>query len=225
MNAQWWKGPWTAVVGLATRCALSTAVVITAWLGSATTALATPVLDQSYICTVSCGGVGFGTQFAAQTFTAGLSGTLSEVNISFLVFNGPGPVDVAIRDVAGGVPGSNILGSTTFLTSSLSMTDPITFPQTVNILAGSAYAIVVHSATHDLNWNDVGLNNDYTSGALLISPTGSSGWFGCGGTPGNCDGSFRTFVEPVPEPGMLLLVGSGLAGLGAWRARRGRGRC
>ena len=31
-------------------------------------------------------------------------------------------------------------------------------------------------------------------------------------------------LQPVPEPGTLLLVGSALAGIGAWRRRRGLGR-
>ncbi|GAB4249257.1 PEP-CTERM sorting domain-containing protein [Deferrisoma sp.] len=34
---------------------------------------------------------------------------------------------------------------------------------------------------------------------------------------------FSSSLQVVPEPGTLLLVGSGLAGLAGWRRRRARG--
>lgn len=180
----------------------------------------TPVLDQSSLEGTS--EFDFGPLFfLGQTFTAGLSGTLAHVNIDLNVSSGPGSVTVTIRDGVGGRPGSTVLGSTAFTSiNELTLTVPITFGTPIDLVAGEQYAIVVKSSAHAMSW--IGAeNNPYQGGAFSISTNGSS-W----SLQSSRDAHFQTFVEPViPEPGTVLLFGSGLlwyaARCRAARARRG----
>src|SRR5688572_2393663 len=111
-------------------------------IGAAPTAHAVSspiVLDQSFIFPPGL-GVGFNgcCKFLAQTFTAGLSGTLYGVNIHVdSVRVSPFPLHVEIRTVGpSGAPSSTILGETTLTSSIAPLSLLITFPQTIEITAG-----------------------------------------------------------------------------------------
>src|SRR5215470_10448573 len=79
----------------------------------------TTVIDQSFTSQTNFGGnINECCKFVAQTFTAGLTGTLAGINLD--VTSGSSfPLHVAIRTVtASGIPGPTILGETTLGSSS-----------------------------------------------------------------------------------------------------------
>ena len=83
--------------------------------------------------------------FVAQTFSAGVSGTLDGVNIDVASNNNTYPLHVTINTVTiSGEPSSTILGDTTLSPNSAPPSLLITFPQVINIAAGVQYAIVVN---------------------------------------------------------------------------------
>ena len=105
----------------------------------------TTVIDQSFTSQTNFGGnINECCKFVAQTFTAGLTGTLAGINLD--VTSGSSfPLHVAIRTVtASGIPSPTILGETTLGSSSAPLSLLVTFPQTINIIAGVQYAIVVN---------------------------------------------------------------------------------
>lgn len=104
---------------------------------------AQPTLDQSFTAPANLSAnINECCRYIAQTFTAGLSGTLAGIAID-IQSTSAFPLHVAIRDVTGNVPGKAILGETTLSTSSTSLSQMISFPQTIAIVAGQRYAIVV----------------------------------------------------------------------------------
>src|ERR1051325_1397113 len=114
---------------------------------SAYPVIAQTVVDQSF--TPSPANLGANINecctFVAQTFTAGLTGTLAGVNIDVSSpTNSPFPLHVAIHAVTiSGEPSSTILSETILSSNSAPLSLLITFPQVINIVAGERYAIVV----------------------------------------------------------------------------------
>ncbi len=189
-------------------------------------------IDQSVIgpVTVTVGG-GFNLVHA-QTFTAGLNGTLAGVSLSLTVVGGP--LTLAITTTvpctptcigvlpAFGVPGT-ALTSTTLNPGTYTLSNLITFPQAIASVAGTTYAILLISS-NTYSWDYGGLssnppnyqNGQALQGQLVCSgfpaPTCNVVWASIiGGTPSGF--LFQTHVNvtpaPVPEPGTLLLIGSG----------------
>src|SRR5436190_13386268 len=116
-------------------------------------------LDQSQPLGPNTSGAFGGTVTVAQTFTAGVTGSLTQVNLMLQAVAAPGPVTVEIRNVAtGGVPNAGpAIGVGTLPATSI---PPVTgvgafisFPLSTPapVVAGTQYAIVV------LNPNPVSL--------------------------------------------------------------------
>ena len=108
---------------------------------------ATTVIDQSSISETNFGGgINDCCKYIAQTFTAGVTGTLAGVAID--VISSPTNslrLHVAIRTVtARGMPSPMILGETTLRSGNAPLSLVITFPQVITIIAGDQYAIVVN---------------------------------------------------------------------------------
>lgn len=203
-------------------------------------AYAIPVLDQSFNGPLSGGGIG-STAPMAQTFTVGLSGVLTGVDLQI----GPGPsnsVAVEILSTNLGVPvdfaplaslsvpnPNNLFAFTHFDFSSFG----------IAVNAGDMLAIGVRSLDPTMG---VGFNGSSASQGVPMY-NGGSGWSRTG--PGNTwqlvsslfptvgeeDFHFRTYIEAgaanggtsaVPEPSTLLLLGSGMVGLGLTRLRKFR---
>ncbi|MCI0553950.1 MAG: T9SS type A sorting domain-containing protein [Anaerolineae bacterium] len=158
------------------------------------------LLDQSFTSPLNLGAViNVCCKFAAQTFTAELTGTLAGVNIN-VEFGGSIPLHVAIRTVTGGVPSPTILGETTLSSSSAPLSLLITFPQTINIVAGTQYAIVLDyegapPGQFQGTWTGA-VGDLYTGGDLYFSLTDGITWFASG--PGH-DVHFQTYVTVAPS--------------------------
>ena len=167
------------------------------------------VVDQSSTAATNLGSaINECCRYVAQTFTAGLTGTLAGVNID-VTSGSAHPLNVAIRTVAGGTPTSTILGDRTLSTSSAALSDLITFPELITLTAGLQYAIVVSYPSapppgpfqSQGDW--AGTSGDlYTAGGEFASVEGTS-WFA---TPG-ADLHFRTFMSPTAT------------GLGTWTTK------
>jgi len=124
--------------------AVSSVAALTVLL--ATPAEATPVVDQEFtkVTNVSVTAViNAGCKYAGQTFTAGLSGTLTGVNIEVSSNEGAPPLRVAIRATRWGRPSGDPLGVHYLKNPQAPLTRLITFPQQIPLLAGERYAIVV----------------------------------------------------------------------------------
>lgn len=187
-------------------------VILVALLVACQAMWADAILDQSFTQ-----GGDLGTiindccAYVAQTYTAGLSGILSAVSVDITAFGDPLPLDVEIRTVVNGLPTTTILGETT--TMNFSINDMILFNQDITQVAGTQYAIVVHfdgapPPPDALGvWNGA-TGNLYTGGDDLLSFDNGQTFCFCGGQD-NFDSHFKTYVNEVPEPSTLMLLGSG----------------
>ena len=109
-------------------------LVLTAGLSALTVTPghAVPIVDQSFTSPSNLATViNECCRFIGQTFTAGLTGTLTGVNIDV----GPArsdsvlPLLVAIRTVTGSFPSSTVLSSTTLARGGATLSELIVFPQ------------------------------------------------------------------------------------------------
>ncbi|MGE5747161.1 MAG: choice-of-anchor R domain-containing protein [Solirubrobacterales bacterium] len=111
----------------------------------------------------------------AQTFTAGLSGGLDQVDLYLGSFGAPAvPLYVEIRDVSGGVPGNTILASHLVPASGIPAAGafvPINFAPPAPIVAGTQYAIVAYSSASGgkiFTWGASTNANAYPAGAAFL---------------------------------------------------------
>lgn len=142
-------------------------------------------------------------QSLAQTFTAGLSGLLDQVDLFLDDHFGPpsttGPLTVEIRDTTGGFPGSIVLASASVPESSVPTTPAafvaVTFAAPATVSAGVQYAIVAYTGGFDVyNWWTA--NADvYAGGQACRSLASPPGPWSCFGT---VDLAFRTYVAVPP---------------------------
>jgi hypothetical protein len=155
------------------------------------------------------GGVTFdidSAQSLAQTFTAGLSGGLDQVDLK-LAAGGPGPtlpLTVEIRNAAGGSPGGTVLASGS-VPASAAPPAPATFVSLAfatpaAVTAGTQYAIVAYNAdVFPARWGwAVDATNPYAPGSTFHQATSPPGptWL----TDSGSDQAFKTYVlTPTPS--------------------------
>jgi hypothetical protein len=149
-----------------------------------------------------------GPQSLAQTFTAGISGGLDQVDLMLEKLGTPSvpSITVEIRSTSAGAPGplSAVLATASVPTASLGnslafVSVPIT--PAVPVSAGTQYAIVAYNAGvigNAASWGEKISGNPYAQGTGYINVTSfppDGGWVDPGvGT----DQAFKTYVVPSP---------------------------
>jgi hypothetical protein len=139
------------------------------------------------------------TQSLAQTFTAGLSGGLDQVDLNLRLQTGTtptAPLNVEIRDVNGGVPGVAVLASSSVPASSVPASAAfvsVSFATPAFVVAGTQYSIVADSSTAQTNsydWLKSSTANPYAAGDAFSKQNSPPGAW----TPGFGDWAFKTYV-------------------------------
>jgi hypothetical protein len=166
-------------------------------------------LDQQQIAGTAPDAEVYSNQNWAQTFTAGLSGGLDQVDLNLAQQIGGHsapmtPLTVEIRNVSGGVPGGTVLG-----TQSIAPTAPpvypangfvsVNFSPTVPVVAGTQYAIVAGTSaggSGEYGWYGAGGDTYMHGDPFFQQPPGSGTWT----MPATLDLSFRTYVGSAATP-------------------------
>lgn len=185
-------------------------------VGVSPAAHAAPILDQEYD-PVSDGAAGITTSSLSQTFTAGVTGLLTRVDL-FVNTASTGNVTIAILD--GPPTGAfSILGQVDVPAASFPP-DGTAFTGTpinlsllgILVSAGEDYAIRLTPNDNLMLWNIE--PGTYAGGNAFVDANSLT----------TSDLGFRTFVDAdlIPEPGTLALLGATLAAFAA--TRRGRKR-
>ena len=193
------------------------------FIAIATPVLATPVLDQAYDARAT--GVDGGTsiqsgQIVYQTFTVGVTGTLDSIDLQVVQSSQGVPTGDLVVDILATTNGTpdlaSVLGS-----GSVAGTDLPAFSFTdgqftnvdlsaagIEVTSGDVLAFrlrpVLSTDFFTIADRD-GLLPDYTGGAFFVTR-------GIDNPPvsaNDSDAGFRTYVEPVPEPSSLALLGLG----------------
>jgi hypothetical protein len=160
--------------------AAGVAVVLAALSVLVGTASAAPEVDQSQTVANDqqpiAGAPAFPAYRTAQTFTAGVTGTLDQIDILLNRQFSPGDLKVEIRSAAAGVPTTSALAAATVPEATLPLNGPVTWVSVVfdapaSVAAGDQYAIVVYAPFGFCGgdcwmwWGAVG--DPYAAGAAL----------------------------------------------------------
>ena len=202
-----------------TRTFLITAVAAAAALIPAAGAFA-GTLDQQQTLSNFGGLQVDSSNSKAQTFTAGLTGQLDQVDLALSGMSVTTPLTVQIRDGSATAPGDTVLASASVPTSAVTSSEsfvPIAFASPASVTAGTQYSIVALNESPAISgwfWyagkTDTG--SAYEGGRLYSSPNGPPGtgpWFE--GNP-DADFEFKTYVAPPPPPPPGTGGGSGGGG-------------
>jgi hypothetical protein len=137
----------------------------------------------------------------AQTFTAGLTGQLDQIDLALSGMSVTTPLTVQIRDGSATAPGDTVLASASVPTSAVTSSEsfvPITFASPTSVTAGTQYSIVALNDSSGWFWyaGKTDTASAYEGGRLYSSPNGPPGtgpWF-----EGNtmADFEFKTYVAP-----------------------------
>lgn len=193
---------------------------IAGFIFSAQNAIASPVLDQQS----TDGSTSFGISCCrlAQTFTAGVTGTLNSIEIQIQATT---PLRIDIVSVVGGAPGHDILGSVIPSASIVAagLDSHWDFSASnISMIAGDQYAIVVSNtyaiSLSVINWTG---GFGYSGGQALSQFVDSQPWVPPSTYAAGLleDFQFKTFVDPqpTPEPSTALLVAFPMAAFAVLR--------
>jgi hypothetical protein len=173
---------------------------------SAPPAAALPVLDQSFDNPDGlAAAINEGCKYVVQTFTAGVTGTLSGVNVNVISRRDASPLRIAIRDATSGRPKGSPIGIRNLAEPQARLSRLIAFGEEIPVVAGHQYAIQVSYLGAEPgfgagqgSWAG-GTGNQYLGGRILFGECPFRG-----GAPFwhvedlSFDLHFRTYVEPAP---------------------------
>jgi hypothetical protein len=161
----------------------------------------------------------------AQTFTAGISGALDQVDLGLFVDDScppAGPLTIAIQGVAGGVPSGVVLASATLAEANVpaigtgDVVSSVPFAVPALVVAGTQYAIVASApgaqgdcsaaGNQAYSWGTA-TGDPYPEGTGLISFDDGVNWDAQGG--GAIDLAFTTYVSPVDTTAPATTIGLG----------------
>ena len=132
----------------------------------------------------------------AQTFTAGLSGGIDQVDLHLESHGPTTPVTVEIRDTSGGAPGATVLAAQSVPASSSPTAASwvtVNFATPAPVTAGSQYAVLAYSSPVTMTQHyDWGYGGDSYAGGRFTYTTSSppsGAW-----TPTTADLAFKTYV-------------------------------
>jgi PEP-CTERM motif-containing protein len=191
-------------------------------------ASAAPILDQVCCSAVALGGGDF-SLYRFQTFTVGLNGTMTGIEVglggaslpptltlyptAFVpgqtgdTFGTPLILNALLANTGASVPGA---GTSTYYFASLGLGIAVTVGQQFTILLRDGIAgLPIYGG-------------DPYPGGQFLSGVGPNSLLVT--SPGLGDFPFRTYVDtapaPIPEPSTFLMIGGGLAALVRGRSRR-----
>jgi hypothetical protein len=168
--------------------------------------------------TVSGPGSPPGQFTAANEFTAGASGSVSEIDIAISKVVGDGGGTAALYTVANGLPGT-LLGSWDFIAHQ-NAGDCCAF-ETINVnggpqlTLGTDYFMVLSG--DNITWDTWNQNTTGATGLDLYSTDNGNTWNNNGIST---LGTFRIEATTVPEPGTLVMLGSGIVAAAAGLRRK-----
>src|SRR4051812_1534517 len=184
------------------KIALASGVATALFLG-ATSSASAGTLDQQQTSSNANGAL-LPDQTPAQTFTAGISGVVDQVDLKLIKLGTPPATTVEIRNVAAGKPGSTVLASASIPGSAVGTTAafvPATFTTPAPVTAGTQYAIVAYGpgvgGANVTGWEYQSATNPYPNGSMFVTneaipPVDTFSEFP------TSDLAFKTYVAPAP---------------------------
>lgn len=179
--------------------------LVAALLATSNPAGAAAALDQQQVdaggAPAGAGTAGNNFDFtAAQTFTAGVSGRLTKVELFLERLDATtGALTVELRTVdGGGAPTATVLASSALPAASVSESAgafvPVSFSVPASVVAGIKYAVVAQTTTGTFYFVATSSGDKYAGGAGFIMSTENPGnWVGFG-----ADLAFKTYVDSAP---------------------------
>lgn len=158
-----------------------------------------PVADAAATFTFAIGGPS--VQVLAQTFTAGASAKLRQVDLP--VACDAGALVLEVRDVTGGVPGATVLASETYDASTFAPFTPgvatfasLRISPAPTLAAGTGYALVLSDPTGSCGILPGPVGDPYPGGAAFVLDATTGTWQALSLGNDRDDLPFVTYVQP-----------------------------